>query len=177
MAQETLVVLVDLVVDESLLTRQLRRYGMFEALDYLLEDRLVEHQLLALHDGHHIATGQQFATLQDNAIGTSIEHVDPQLLVQDLAREDEDAHLRIGLLGLTTDLDAYGGGTTQPQVEQYEVGLLLLDETPEAGFIVGSTNDLRLGNLVAYDAFRAFEFEGHVLDNNELKFFHYIWVK
>ena len=43
--------------------------------------------------------------------------------------------------------------------------------------IVSCTYDFRLRYLVAYDAFRAFEFEGHVLDDNKLKFFHYIWVK
>ena len=77
MAQETFVVLVDFVVDEGFLTSQLGADCMLEALDYLFEDGLVEHQLLALHDGHHIATGQQLATLEDDAVGTSIEHVDP----------------------------------------------------------------------------------------------------
>jgi hypothetical protein len=59
------------------------------------------------------------------------------------------------------------------EVEQYKVGLLLLDESPVRGFIVCRTYHFRLGNLVADDAFRAFEFEGHVLDDNQFKFFHY----
>ena len=82
----------------------------------------------------------------------------------------------ISLLGLTTNLDTNGGGATQSEVEQYEVGLLLLDESPEAGLIGCRPDDLGLGNLVTYNAFSAFKFEGHVLDDDHLKFFHCIWV-
>ena len=149
---------------------------MLETLDNLLENRFIEHQLLALHHGHHVATGQQFATLQYDAVGTGIKHVNPQLLVEYLAREDEHLHLLVHFLGLTANLHAHGGRSAQAEVEQYKVGLLLLDKPPEADLIVGSPDDLSLRNLVTYDTFSAFEFEGHVLDDNHLKLFHCIGV-
>ena len=77
MTEETLVVLVDLVVHERLLLHELTAHGSLEALDNLLEDRFVEHQLFAIHHGRHIATSEQFACLQDDAVGTSIEHIHP----------------------------------------------------------------------------------------------------
>ena len=64
-------------------------------------------------------TRQQFAALENDAVGSGIEHVDPQLFVQYLAREDEYLDLRIHLLGLPANLDAYGSGTAQAEVEQH----------------------------------------------------------
>ena len=76
-AQETFVVFVDFVVDKCLLTGELRRYGLLEAVDDAFEDGLVEHQRLALHDGAHIVARQQFTALEDDAVGACVEHVDP----------------------------------------------------------------------------------------------------
>ena len=42
MAQETFVVLVNLVIDKGLLTSQLGADRMLEALDYLFEDKLIQ---------------------------------------------------------------------------------------------------------------------------------------
>ena len=176
MAQKTFVILINLVIDQCLLTSQLRRDGMFETLDNLFENGLVEHQLLALHHRHDVVTGQQFTALQDNTIGTGIEHVNPKFLVQYLARKDEHFHLFVEFFGLTTDFNTNGGRTAQSKVEQHEVGLLLFDQSPKAGLIFCSPNNLSFGNLMTYNAFSTFEFEGHVLDNNHLKFFHCIWV-
>ena len=166
MAQETLVVLINLVVDEGFLTSQLRRDSMLEAIDNLLQDGLVEYQLLAFHDGHHVTTRQQFATLQNDAVGTRIEHVHPQFLVEYLARKDEYLHLRIELLGLTADFHTYRCRATQSEVEQHEVGLLLFDESPEGSLVLSRADDFRFWYLVTYDAFCTFQFEGYVLNDN-----------
>ena len=69
-------------------------------------------------------------------------------------------------------LDTYGCGSTQPQVEQYEVGLVVADDTPVFCLVVGCADYLRLGNVVADDAFCAFEFEGHVLYYYYLEIIH-----
>ena len=85
---------------------------MLETVNNLLQDGLVEHQLFALHNGHHVATCQQLTGLENDAVGSCIEHVDPQLLVEDFASKDEDAYLRVQLLGLTAQLNADGSATS-----------------------------------------------------------------
>ena len=60
--------------------------------------------------------------------------------------------------------------------QQHEVGLLFLDEPPIGHLVGSSTDDVCLGNLVANYTFRAFEFEGHVLDDNKFKLVHDILV-
>ena len=172
MAQETFVVLVDFIVDERLLTGELRRHGLLETVDDAFENGLVEHQRLALHDGAYVVARQQFAALEDDAVSTCIEHVDPQFLVEYFTREDEHLDLRIHLLGLTAYLDADSRGAAQSEVEQDKVGLLFLDESPERQLVVGSTDDFCLGDFVTNDTFRTFEFEGHVLDDNKFKLVH-----
>ena len=57
MAQETFVVLVNLVVDQCLLLHQLGIDSTLEALDNLTENGLVEHQLFAVHYALYIMTG------------------------------------------------------------------------------------------------------------------------
>ena len=100
------------------------------------------------------------------AFGSGIEHVNPKLLVQDFAGEDEYAHLRIHLLGLTAYLDADSRGAAQSEVEQHEVGLLLFDESPEGSLVLSRADDFRFWYLVTYDAFCTFQFEGYVLNDN-----------
>ena len=49
---------------------------------------------------------------------------------------------------------------------------MVLDEAP-VGLLAGSrTDDLRLGNIVAQDALRAFQFQGHILYDDDFEFFH-----
>ena len=81
MTEETLVILVNLVIHQSLLLVELRAYATLEAVDNLSQDGFVEHQLLAVHHGNDIVTGEQFARFQDDAISPGIEDVHPQVKV------------------------------------------------------------------------------------------------
>ena len=170
--EETLVVLVDLVVDEGFLLHKLTTNGGLETLDNLFEDGFVEHEFLAIHHGRDIATREQLARLEDDTIGTCIEHIDPELFVEDLAREDE--HLDIGMefLGVAANLDAHRGGASKAQVEQHEVGLLLFEQSPVGWFVFGRSYHFCFRNIAPDDSQSAFKFEGHILDNNYFKFIH-----
>ena len=77
MTEKTLVVLVDLIVYQGLLLDELTADGGLKSLDNLLENRFIEHQLLTIHHGRDITTGQQFASLEDNAVCTGIEYIHP----------------------------------------------------------------------------------------------------
>ena len=70
-------------------------------------------------------TRQQFTRFQDNAVGTGVENVDPEFLVEYLASEDKHLDTGVHLLCRATQFDADGGGTAQSEVKQYEVGQLL----------------------------------------------------
>ena len=76
------------------------------------------------------------------------------------------------LLGVSTDLHAHGGRPTQAEVEQHEVGQLLLHQFPVGHLAVGRSQDVSLGNIVTDDALGAFEFECHVFDNDNIKISH-----
>ena len=170
MAQEALVILVYLIIDESLLAHQLAIHALLEAIHYLVQDRLIEHHLLAAHAASHIATSQQLATLQDDAIATGIKHIHPELLIQYLAREDEHLHLRILLLGLATYLHPHCSGTAQSQVQEHQVGQLLLDEFPIGYLVFGCTYNLSLRNVVLEDALSALSSNGTSSTMITLKF-------
>ena len=70
---------------------------------------------------------------------------------------------------MATDLDTHGGGASKAKVEQHEVGFLLLEQFPVGGLVLSCSNHFRLRNIRADDAQGAFEFEGHVLDDNNFK--------
>ena len=145
---------------------------MLEAVDDFLKDGLVENHLLSLHDARHIGPGQQLATLQTDTVATSIEHVHPELLVQDLSCEYQHFHLWVALFGMSAYLHAYGSRTTQPQVEQHQVGKIVLDESPILGLILSCADNLGFGNVVTEDSFCAFQFQGHVFHDDYFKLFH-----
>ena len=50
-AEETLIVFIDLVVDEGLLLHELTTDGSLESLDNFFEDGFVEHKFLTVHHG------------------------------------------------------------------------------------------------------------------------------
>ena len=51
--------------------------ALLESLDNLLEYRLVENVFLATHNAFHVTSCEQFATLQADAVSTSVEDIDP----------------------------------------------------------------------------------------------------
>ena len=125
---------------------------MLEPLYDAAQDGLVEHQLLAVHHSHHVVACQQFAGLQYDAVGAGVEHVYPQLLVQDFACEDEHLHLGVQLLGLSAQLHADGGRTSQPQVEQHQLRQLLLEQSPVGSLVGCCAGDFGFGYVGGYDA-------------------------
>ena len=172
MAQESLVVLVYLVVYQGLLLNQFATNGTLKALYNLFEDRLVEHQLFAIHHGRYIATCEQLACLQDDTIGTSIEHINPQLLVQYLTSKNQHLYIGMYLLGVAADFYTYGSRTTQTQIEQHQVGLLLLDEAPVGLLVLGCSNHFGLGNITLHDAKGALKLQGHIFYYYYFEVFH-----
>ena len=172
MAQETLVVFINLVIDESLLAHQLAVHALLESLDNLLQDRLVEDHLLAAHAARHITTGEQFAALQDDSVASGIQRIHPKLLVENLARKDEHLHVGILLLGAAADFHANGGRTAQSQIEQHEVGLLRLDKSPVSRFVFGSSYDFCLRNVGLEDALGTFQLQWNIFYYNHFKILH-----
>lgn len=170
MAQETLVILINLIIYQSLLTHQLAVYALLETVYYLLKDRLVEHQFLTSHAARHIATRKEFATLQNDAVAARIEHINPEFFVQNFSCKDEHLHVRILLLGLAADFYAYRGGTAQSEVEQNQIGQLLLDEFPIGYFALGSTDDFSLWNIILEDTLCTLQFQGTSSTMMTLKF-------
>ena len=76
------------------------------------------------------------------------------------------------LLRTTAYLDTYGGGATETEVEQQEIRFLLFQQFPVGCFAISRANHFRLGDVVADDSQCAFEFEGHVLDDNHFEVIH-----
>ena len=77
MAQETLVVFVYLIVEQSLLACRLFAHGALENLHYAFHYRLVEHQCLAGHHACHVGTSEKFAALQYYSVSPGVEHIHP----------------------------------------------------------------------------------------------------
>ena len=69
-------------------------------------------------------------------------------------------------------LNTHGGASPKPEVEQKEVGLVVANESPVFSLVVGCTDYLRLGNVVADNSFCTFEFEGHILYYYYLEIIH-----
>ena len=158
MAQETLVILVYLVSDESLLPKNLVAHHALELLYNLFENGLIKHQSLAIHHAGYVAPRKQFAAFEYNPIATCIEHVEPQFLIKNLARKDK--HLNLGklLLGVPANLYADGGRTTQTEVKQHQVGQLLFQQFPIRRFVICRPDDGCLRYFVSEYAFRTLQF-------------------
>ena len=77
MAEEALVVFVDVVVDERVLSHGVLEDGVAETLEHLFEDWLVEDHALAVEDALHVATGEEFAALEYDAVSSCIKGIDP----------------------------------------------------------------------------------------------------
>ena len=116
MAQETLVILVYLVSDKSLLPKNLVTHHALELLYNLFENGLIKHQSLAIHHACHVAPRKQFAAFEYNSIATCVKNVEPQFLIKYLARKDKHLNLWKLLLGVPANLYADGGRTAQTEV-------------------------------------------------------------
>ncbi|CDC97987.1 unknown [Prevotella sp. CAG:474] len=172
MSQKTLIVLINLIVNQRLGTHKATPDTMFESLYYLLEYGLIENQTFTAHTAGNITSGEQFATLQNNSVATSIEHIHPEFLIKYLSCKDKDLNPWIILFGVSAQLNAHSGRATKSQVEQHQIGLMLLHELKIVLLIVCSSNNYGFGNLIFEDTFCSFEFERNILYYDYLKFFH-----
>ena len=152
MSEETLVVFVYLVVDDGFLTHHLTAYIVLEQLYDALKDGLIEHQLLAIHYTHDIVACEHLAGLEDDTITSGIKNIDPKFLVECLPGENQYLDVWMLFLCVTANLNTYGGGATQSQVEQNEVGQLFLQQLPVFLLVVGGADNVGLGYVVANDA-------------------------
>ena len=133
---------------------------------------MVEDHPLASHTTGDIAACKQFTTLEDDAVATGIEDIHPKFLIQNLSCKDEHLDRRITLLGVATDFYAHRSGTSQAQIEQHQVGKLLLDQPEVCLLTVGSADDFGLWYLVADNTLSPFQFKRHILYNNDFKIVH-----
>ena len=79
------------------------------------------------------------------------------------------------LLRVAADLDANGGRAAQSEVEQHEVGLLLLQQPPVSRLVLCCSDYFCLGNVGAHDTEGSFEFEGYILNDDDFEIFHIIF--
>ena len=77
MTEEAFVILINLEAYLGILLHYLRPDGLFESLYDALKYWLVENELLSAHHSHDIAPCQQLACLQDDAVGSGVEDIDP----------------------------------------------------------------------------------------------------
>ena len=117
-AQETLVITVNLVVDERLLARCIAAHILTETLNEFFEHRLVEDIALACHHIVYLVFCEQFACLERYTVGTGIEHIDPQLLVEELACEHEHLHLWMLFFHSRTDFHTHSCRATKTKVKE-----------------------------------------------------------
>ena len=176
MAQEAFVILIYVVVDDGILPHGLLEHRMAKALEHPFEDGLVEDHALAVDDALHVAAGEQFAALEYDAVGAGVESVDPELLVEHFAREDEHMDFGVAAAQLAAHLHSGGGGAAEAEVEEDEVGLVVAQELPQLSLVHGCADDLRFGYVRTEYFESAFHFEGHVFNNYHLKLFHLIVV-
>ena len=91
MAQEPLVVFVDVILQHRVGLCRFGAHHLAEACDDLFEERLIEHISPAVHDQHHVVALQQIAGLQYDTVGACCQHLHPQALVEHFTREDKHA--------------------------------------------------------------------------------------
>ena len=112
MSKEALIVLVYFIVDQGLLTYELTSNAVFEPLYDFLQNGLVENQSLAAHDTKDVATCEQFTTFEDDTIGTCVQYVHPQFLIENFSCEDEHFHIFMQLLCLSANFHSHRGGAS-----------------------------------------------------------------
>ena len=76
------------------------------------------------------------------------------------------------LFGRAANLYADSGAAAEPEVEQHEVGQLLLQHAPIFRLVAGCAYNLGFRYLVADNTFRSLQLEGDVFYDNHFKVFH-----
>ena len=75
-------------------------------------------------------------------------------------------------LSMTADLNTDGGRASKPEIEQHEIGLLLLQQSPIGRLVLRRSDDFGLGDIVADNTLRALQLQGHVLYDDYFEVFH-----
>ena len=155
MTEKSFVVLVNVIIDNCLLTTLFHCHRLQETGYNLFQYRLVKYHLLSIHDGLHIGRSQQFTGLQDDAYCPSPKRIHPKFLVQNFSGENKHLQLRTFPMKTGANLHANGGRTSQPQVKQHHIGRTCLHQFPELFLGHGRTNDLRIRYFVTENFFRS----------------------
>lgn len=82
MTEKTLIVFIDIVVNQRFLAHELVVYALLKSLDDLFQDGLVEDKPLAVHHTCHITACEQFAAFEDDAVAAGIQGIYPKFLVE-----------------------------------------------------------------------------------------------
>ena len=172
MTQETLVVLVYLVFQTGINGSLLLADVLAEAGHDFLEERFVEDQVAAMHHLHHVVALKEVPRLENDAVGTSVEYINPEALVQDFSGKDENLHVGKASAQLSADIHPYRCAASESEVEQNEVGLTVAHQFPEVGFALSGADNLCLRHFGLQDLLGAFEFQFVVLDDDYFEFFH-----
>ena len=178
MAKKTLVIFINIIVDYRFLTLGIIRYRLFETIYDLLQNRIVEYQLLAVHHSLYVCLGQQFSCFENNAIRSCIQHIHPQFFIQYFPRKDQYTNPLITFKNIPADINANRRRTSQSQIQQNQIGKLRFHQRPELAFCHCRADHFCVGYLMTENFFCAFQFQFYVLYNNNFKllFFHFIYL-
>ena len=173
MAQKTFVVFVYIIIDNCLLSALTGQHTLFETFHNLLQNRIIEDKLLAVHHRLYIRSSQQFPGLQDDTVGSGLQCIYPQLFVKPFAGKDQHFQFRTLTVQAGTDVHSDGGRSAQSQIQENQIRSLLLKQLPEFSLGHGRTDHLGIGYFVTEDFFCSFQFQLHIFHNNNFKLFHF----
>ena len=127
-----------------------------------------------MHHLYDIISLQKIARLEDNAVCSCCEHLNPKAFIKNFASKDKDFHVGIACPELSADIYANGCAATQSKVEQNEVGLAFSHQLPKIGFACCCANNLCLRHFGLQDLLSTLKFQFVVLDNDYFEFIHIV---
>ena len=172
MPQETFVVFINFIPQQGILLPPFRLHGLHETFHDDFQGRLVEHIISPFHSLTHVPARNQFASLQDNAVRSGFQSIRPKPFIENLACENQYAHVGVFLSRLTADVYTHGSRTTKPQIEQQQLGDMHPQPCPQLFLVHCRPDDFRLGNFSAQDFQRAFHLQFYVFHDDYLKWLH-----
>ena len=127
MTQKTLIVLVNLILHCGAAAQSLIGHGLAETLHKFFQDGLVEHKVLAAHYIHYLIAGKQLAGLKNYAVRSGIKHIGPEFLIKQFAGKNKNPYPTFPG-EFAADVDTYGCGAAQAQVQELLWELMLFSE-------------------------------------------------
>ena len=96
-------------------------YCLLESFYNLLKDWFIKYQSFSLHHSIHITTGKEFSCLKDDTIGTRIEHIHPELLIEYLTCEDKYLDVWMHLFSRTAYLHSDSSRASKSEIQEEKV--------------------------------------------------------